>query len=69
MIHSSFRPNFLFVLFLADRAGLQQKDVLEVFTLTTMASPYMIQKAEGTYNMLFFMICLQFYMISNVCVL
>lgn len=32
---------------LADRAGLQQKDVLEVLELTTMASPMILEKGQG----------------------
>ena len=33
---------------LADRAGLQQKDVLEVLELTSLACPMMIEKSKGT---------------------
>lgn len=32
---------------LADRAGLQQKDVLEVLELTSMACPTLIDKGRG----------------------
>lgn len=32
---------------LADRAGLQQKDVLEVMELTSLACPTMLEKGKG----------------------
>lgn len=32
---------------LADRAGLQQKDVLEVMELTSLACPTMLKKGKG----------------------
>jgi 3-hydroxyisobutyrate dehydrogenase-like beta-hydroxyacid dehydrogenase len=34
---------------LADRAGLQQKDVLEVLELTSLACSTMIEKSKGEY--------------------
>jgi len=34
---------------LADRAGLQQKDVLEVLELTSLACPMMIEKSKGIF--------------------
>lgn len=34
---------------LADRAGLQQKDVLEVMELTSLACPLIIEKTKGNY--------------------
>jgi len=33
---------------LADRAGLQQRDVLEIFELTSLASPLLMEKGKGT---------------------
>ena len=33
---------------LADRAGLQQKDVLEVLELTSLACPTILEKGKGT---------------------
>jgi hypothetical protein len=33
----------------ADRAGLQQKDVLEVLELTAIASPIMLEKGNGMF--------------------
>lgn len=33
---------------LADRAGLQQKDVMEVMELTSLACPFMLDKGKGT---------------------
>ena len=33
---------------LADRAGLQQKDVLEIMELTSLACPLIIDKTKGT---------------------
>jgi hypothetical protein len=35
-----------FFLFAADRAGLQQKDVLEVLELTNMASQMILEKGQ-----------------------
>lgn len=32
---------------LADRAGLQQKDVMEIMELTSLACPLMIEKGKG----------------------
>lgn len=32
---------------LADRAGLQQKDVLEIMELTSLACPLIIEKTKG----------------------
>jgi len=32
---------------LADRAGLQQKDVLEVLELTSLACPTILEKGKG----------------------
>lgn len=32
---------------LADRAGLQQKDVLEIMELTSLACPLLIEKGKG----------------------
>ena len=37
---------------LADRAGLQQRDVLEIMELTTMASPMLMEKGKGKYILL-----------------
>lgn len=34
---------------LADRAGLQQKDVMEVMELTSLACPFMLDKGKGTF--------------------
>ena len=33
---------------LADRAGLQQRDVLEIFELTSLSSPLLMEKGKGT---------------------
>lgn len=33
---------------LADRAGLQQKDVMEVLELTQLACPMLVDKGKGT---------------------
>lgn len=35
---------------LADRAGLQQKDVMEIMELTSLACPLMIEKGKGRLN-------------------
>lgn len=35
---------------LADRAGLQQKDVMEVMELTSLACPFMLDKGKGTFD-------------------
>ncbi len=32
---------------LADRAGLQQKDVLEILELTSLSSPLLLEKGKG----------------------
>lgn len=32
---------------LADRAGLQQRDVLEIFELTTLSCPLLLEKGKG----------------------
>ena len=41
---------------LADRAGLQQRDVLEIFELTTLSCPLLLEKGKGknfvTYKLL-----------------
>lgn len=39
---------------LADRAGLQQKDVLEVLELTSLACPAILDKGKGIYYHFFF---------------
>lgn len=39
----------MFYLDIADRAGLQQKDVLEVLELTSKASPMMLEMGQGIY--------------------
>lgn len=39
---------------LADRAGLQQRDVLEIFELTTLACPLLLEKGKGNTFLLFF---------------
>lgn len=52
-IFSVFLSDFIsvsycfFAITLADRAGLKQKDVLEVLELTSMASPMMLEKGQG----------------------
>lgn len=33
---------------LADRAGLQQRDVLEILELTTLSCPLLLEKGKGT---------------------
>lgn len=35
---------------LAERAGVQQRDVLEVFQLTQFASPMLVDKAKSKYS-------------------
>ena len=35
---------------LADRAGLQQRDVLEILELTTLSSPLLMEKGKGMLN-------------------
>jgi 3-hydroxyisobutyrate dehydrogenase-like beta-hydroxyacid dehydrogenase len=40
---------------LADRAGLQQRDVLEIFELTTLACPLLLEKGKGNTFLLFFL--------------
>lgn len=40
-----------FVQFLADRAGLQQKDLMEVLQLTSMSSQLMIEKGNCNYKL------------------
>jgi len=35
---------------LADRAGLNQKDVMEILMLTSLACPLIREKGEGTYT-------------------
>lgn len=45
-----FDANFFIT---ADRAGLQQKDVLEVLELTSLSSPYLIEKGKGKVSFLF----------------
>lgn len=35
---------------LADRAGLQQKDVMEVLGLTQLACPMLVDKGKGNFN-------------------
>jgi len=37
---------------LADRAGLQQKDVLEVLELTSLACPTILEKGKGELQLL-----------------
>lgn len=34
---------------LADRAGLQQRDVLEIFELTSLSSPLLMEKGKGAH--------------------
>lgn len=35
---------------LADRAGLQQRDVLEILELTTLSSPLLMEKGKGIFK-------------------
>lgn len=48
-IHTKLNSN-LFHKNLASRAGLQQKDVLEVLELTSMASPLILEKGNGKFK-------------------
>ena len=43
---------------LADRAGLQQKDVLEVLELTSLACPAILDKGKGITIIFFFFLFL-----------
>lgn len=36
---------------LADRAGLNQKDLLEVLELTSLSCPTLIEKGKGTHSL------------------
>lgn len=51
---------------LADRAGLQQRDVLEIFELTPLSSPLLLEKGKGN-SYLIYIMC-EFKELRNGCV-